>query len=40
MNADTTTQNPFPTSAEVARRTPSGRAMAYLGDRGYSPDVE
>ncbi|HRI95046.1 MAG TPA: DUF3152 domain-containing protein [Nocardioides sp.] len=32
--------NPFPTAHEIASRTPRGRAMAYLGARGYSPDVE
>jgi hypothetical protein len=32
--------NPFPTSHEIASRTPHARAMAYAAARGYSPDVE
>ena len=32
--------NPFPTIHELNRRTPHGRAMAYLRVRSYSPDVE
>ncbi len=32
--------NPFPTIHELNSRTPHARAMAYLRDRSYSPDVE
>jgi hypothetical protein len=32
--------NPFPTVRELNSRTPHGREMAYVGTRGYSPEVE